>query len=73
MINKQTNIFVILSLEDMSDSFIHVNPLTAPSHISKLYRLLDLRNDEGSNGIGSYAMIWSHQVSNLFLKLIIQN
>ncbi|CAB5384280.1 unnamed protein product [Rhizophagus irregularis] len=51
MINKQTNIFVILSLEDMGDSFIHVNPLTAPSHISKLYRLLDLRNDEGSNGI----------------------
>ncbi|CAB4389103.1 unnamed protein product [Rhizophagus irregularis] len=51
MINKKTNIFVILSLEDMGDSFIHVNPLTAPSHISKLYRLLDLRNDEGSNGI----------------------
>ncbi|CAB5351432.1 unnamed protein product [Rhizophagus irregularis] len=51
--------------ESMSGSFIHVNPLTTSSqqanyneissdladYISNLYRLLDLRNDEGSNGI----------------------
>ncbi|PKY52172.1 hypothetical protein RhiirA4_408076 [Rhizophagus irregularis] len=51
--------------ENTNDSFIHVNSLTTPSQqakykeesndladeISGLYRLLDLCNDEGSNGI----------------------
>jgi hypothetical protein len=53
----------------MNDSFVHVNLLTTSSqqanyneissdladHISGLYRLLDLCNDEGSNGIGKFS------------------